>query len=122
MTKNKKAMSIYDCKCPIIRTLEIIGGKWKMPILWSLSENGSVRYNELRRSVHGITNMMLTKCLKDLEKSGLISRKQFDEIPPHVEYSLTVRGAELLPAMHNLYKWGEEQINIEEELLKDNSD
>ena len=105
---------LYEYKCPIIHALDIIGGKWKLPILWHLADKKSVRYNELRRSVKGITNMMLTKCLRDLEEHGLIQREQYQEIPPRVEYMLTRRGEQLLPALKKLYAWGEEQIHIEE--------
>ena len=54
--------------------------------------------------------MMLTKCLRELEEEGLVQQKQFQEIPPHVEYSLTTRGNQLIPALKNLYKWGEEHL------------
>lgn len=73
---------MYNVKCPILRTLDIIGGKWKLPILWHLSTQRIVRYNELKRSVKGITNTMLTKCLKELEENGLVTRVQYNEIPP----------------------------------------
>lgn len=112
-TSVPKERSVYDGKCPIIHSLEIIGGKWKLPIIWYLSEQKTIRYNELRRSIKGITNMMLTKCLKELEGNGIVLREQFNEIPPHVEYSLTERGKKLLPALNSLYKWGKEQIQLE---------
>lgn len=109
-----KEGAIYDGKCPVLHTLELIGGKWKLPILWHLADKGTVRYNELKRGVRGITNMMLTKCLKELEENGLVSRMQYNEIPPRVEYALTPRSEQLLPALRKLYKWGEEQIRYEE--------
>ncbi|MDR2893052.1 MAG: helix-turn-helix transcriptional regulator [Deltaproteobacteria bacterium] len=109
-----KNQSVYEGKCPITETLEIIGGKWKLPILWHLADKKVVRYNELRRSVKGITNMMLTKCLRELEKHGLVRREQYQEIPPRVEYSLTERGGQLLPALKKLYEWGAKQkVNAE---------
>ncbi len=106
--------SVYEKEnvCPIIYALGIIGGKWKLPILWHLADQKTVRYNELKRSVKGVTNMMLTKCLKELEKNGLVLRVQHQEIPPRVEYSLTERGARLLPALRKLHSWGEEQIEF----------
>ena len=105
--------SVYSGKCPIVRTLDIIGGKWKLPILWHLCDRKVVRYNELRRSVRGVTNFMLTKCLRELEEDGLINRIQYDEVPPKVEYSLTERGSRLLPSLKALFTWGEEQLAIE---------
>ena len=96
--------------CPIIHALNLIGGKWKLPVLWHLFDAESVRYNELKRSVVGITNIMLTQCLRELEAAGLVRRNDFGEVPPRVEYSLTGRGRELLPALRELYKWGEKQL------------
>ncbi len=109
-SKLPQGTSPYTSPCPLIHALHIIGGKWKLPILWHLADQKPVRYNELRRSVTGITNMMLTKCLRELEEEGLVQRKQFQEIPPHVEYSLTTRGNQLIPALKSLYKWGEEHL------------
>ena len=74
-----------------------------------------MRYNELKRSVRGITNMMLTKCLRELEDYGLVIRRQYNEVPPRVEYSLTERGKKLLPALAELYAWGREQLDFEKE-------
>ncbi len=104
-------------KCPILYALSIVGQKWKLPILWYLYQDKTIRYNELKRRMSGITNVMLTKSLKELEESGLISRKQYSEIPPKVEYSLTDRGSALIPALNALYEWGEEQmkLNLSEE-------
>lgn len=80
---------LYDDKtqCPILHVFRRIGGKWKLPILWHLADQETVRYNELKRSVRGVTNMMLTKCLRELEDFGLVIRKQYNEVPPRVEYS-----------------------------------
>lgn len=105
-----KDRSVYDAQCPIIYTIDVIGGKWKLPVLWHLSVNGPVRFNELKRQVIGVTNVMLSKCLKELEEAELVSRVQYNEIPPRVEYALTKRGKELLPALQNLYEWGKEQL------------
>jgi DNA-binding HxlR family transcriptional regulator len=102
-----------ETKCPLIYALEIIGQKWKLPIMWYLFENDFTRYNELKRKVKGITNMMLTKSLKELEEHNLIVRIQYETIPPKVEYSLTERGKKLLPALNELSKWGEEQLKLD---------
>lgn len=109
------AGGLYDDKtqCPILHVFRRIGGKWKLPVLWHLADKDAVRYNELKRSVRGVTNMMLTKCLRELEDYGLVHRKQYNEVPPRVEYSLTERGKKLLPALGALYAWGREQLEFE---------
>ena len=97
---------IYDKSCPILHALNIIGGKWRIPILWQLSDS-SLRYNELRRRLKGITNIMLTRSLKELEEYNLINRVQLSDIPPHVEYSLSEQGKQLVPALLIIKDWGE---------------
>lgn len=92
--------------CPLTFALNLIGGKWRLPIIWALHKNGVMRYNELKRSIEGITSMVLTQSLKELEASGIIRREQFPEVPPRVEYSLTEKGAELIPALKALAGWG----------------
>lgn len=109
--------NIYETKCPIIYALNIVGQKWKLPIMWYLFQNESTRYNELKRMVNGITNIMLTKSLRELEENKLVVRKQYDTIPPRVEYSLTERGKALLPTLNELYKWGENQIELDNQNL-----
>lgn len=99
--------------CPLTFALNLIGGKWRLPIIWALSKNGTLRYNELKRSIEGITNMMLTQSLKELEAYGIIARKQFMEIPPRVEYSLTDNGEELIPALKALASWGSKMKKLE---------
>lgn len=110
--------NVYETKCPIIYALDIVGQKWKLPIMWYLFQNESTRYNELKRKINGITNMMLTKSLKELEENQLILRKQYETIPPKVEYSLTERGKALLPTLNELYKWGEEQLKLAQDKIK----
>lgn len=100
------AANIYTVPCPLLRALSVIGGKWKLPILWHLCD-GAVRYGELKRGVRGVTHMMLAQCLRELEADGLVSRRDYGERPPRVEYSLTERGRALLPALRELYAWGE---------------
>ncbi len=97
--------------CPLTFALNLIGGKWRLPIIWALSKNGTMRYNELKRSIDGITNMMLTQSLKELELNGIINRKQFMEVPPRVEYSLTDNGENLIPALKSLASWGNRMKN-----------
>ena len=100
--------------CPIIYVLSKIGQKWKIPILWHLSKASvPMRYNELKRSMPSITNIMLTKSLQELEEYGLVHRQQYEVIPPKVEYSLTERGKTLIPVLNSICKWGREQIEFD---------
>ena len=84
--------------------MDIIGQKWKLPILWYIADaqDQTLRYRELERKVVGITPTMLTKCLRELEADGLIIRKQYSTIPPTVEYSLADRGMSLIPALESV--------------------
>lgn len=84
----------------------LIGGKWRASILCALHRDGSTRYNELKRKIYGITNTMLASALKELEEHGLVSRKQYPEMPVRVEYSLTSDCGELLSALNKLALWG----------------
>ena len=99
--------------CPLTYALSLIGGKWRLPIIWALSQKGIMRYNELERSIDGITNMMLTQSLKELEANGIVNRKQFMEVPPRVEYSLTEEGEALIPALKALAHWGKQMKSKE---------
>ncbi|MEL7657779.1 MAG: helix-turn-helix domain-containing protein [Bacillota bacterium] len=102
--------SIDNDVCPVATALKAIEGKWKLPILWVLSKNGTLRYNELKRGIAGITNMMLSSSLKELEQNGIVNRVQYNEIPPHVDYSLTEAGIKLLPVLDELAKWGQDLV------------
>lgn len=97
--------------CPMRRTLELLSGKWRTHIIYELCKKPSCRFGELKKSVSGITNTMLTNTLRDLEQVGIVHREQFNEIPPHVEYSLTEKGRDLLPVFTELAKWGENHLN-----------
>ena len=91
--------------CPIAESLKAIGGKWKTRIICTLYLDGTHRYNDLLRKTAGITNAMLSSSLKELERDGIITRRQYEEIPPKVEYSLTDRGREFWPVIHRLVHW-----------------
>ena len=90
---------------PVELSLDIIGGKWKMPILWRLKER-SWRYGELKKKIGKITHKMLAEQLKELERDGLISRKVYPEVPPKVEYSITEKGQTVIPIIDSLREWG----------------
>lgn len=100
--------------CPMRRTLELLSGKWRTHVIYALCKNERCRFGELKKAVPRITNTMLSSTLKDLEEFGIIHREQFNEIPPHVEYSLTEKGKALLPVFTELAKWGEKYIGDEE--------
>lgn len=91
---------------PFGYTLSIISGKWKMVILYLLAEGGVVRFNELRRQIGQITYKMLSGQLKELEADSLIIRKEYPQIPPKVEYSLSEEGQSLMPILNAMCDWG----------------
>ena len=115
--KNRKKKIVEYTTSPVVYGLQIIGGKWKMPILCALSQKGIVRFNELKRELDGITNMSLTNCLKELEYYKIINRVQYLQIPPRVEYSLTENGKKLIPFLTTFQEWSKEQIKIRDESL-----
>lgn len=93
--------------CPVETTLMLISDKWKVLILRDLLL-GTKRFGELRKSVSGISQKILTAQLRDMEKNGLVSRKVYAEVPPRVEYSLTELGQSLKPVLDAMQAWGEE--------------
>lgn len=101
-----KVGKTQDRVCPIEETVKIFGGKWKASILFHLAE-GQCRFNELRRRIPAITQRMLTQQLRELERDGLVTREQFNEIPPRVEYSLTEISQSLEPIFQAIEKWGQ---------------
>ena len=107
---NKVSCSNYHCEVEL--TLELIGGKWKAPILWTLQEHETVRYSEFRQFIPNITQKMLTQQLKELEKYGLVSREIYPSVPPMVEYSLTHIGKELIPVMKAMDEWGKKYLKV----------
>jgi DNA-binding HxlR family transcriptional regulator len=94
-------------KCPAETTLDIIGGRWKVPILWHLF-SGTLRFSELRRALPDITQKMLIQQLRELEHDGVVARKVYPEVPPKVEYSLTPRGLSLRPVVEAMCHWAAE--------------
>jgi DNA-binding HxlR family transcriptional regulator len=90
---------------PVEVALEVIGGKWKMPILWRLKDR-SWRYGELKRSLGRVSHKMLTQQLRELEADGLLSRTVHAVVPPHVDYAISELGRGALPAIDALRRWG----------------
>lgn len=91
--------------CPVEITMGLIGDKWKILIIRDLL-TGTKRFGELRKSLNGISQKVLTNNLRDMEKSGLVHREIFAEVPPRVEYSLTDTGWSLNPVLDSMVKWG----------------
>jgi DNA-binding HxlR family transcriptional regulator len=93
-------------ECPITATIDVIGGKWKPPIIWLLLK-GPLRFGELSKTMPDLSLKVLSKQLKELEADGIITRKAYPEVPPRVEYALTEKGASLRPALTLLSEWCE---------------
>lgn len=99
-----KTIAVSD-KCPMEIGINILSGKWKLKILWIISQ-GTVRFNELQRKLSGITTKTLTDQLRELEDQNIINRKIYGEVPPRVEYSLTNVGENIKPVLESLCEFG----------------
>lgn len=100
-------------RCPTISALQkILGGKWKIEILYYIAFENVRRFGDLRRHIGEITESSLAKQLRELENDGFISRYDFDEVPPHVEYSLTELGKSFIPILEQMKFWGEKNLKI----------
>lgn len=95
-------------ECYVKYAMQAISGKWKLLILWHMLQEGVIRFNDLQRKVEGISSLMLSKSLKELEENGLIMRHQYNEIPPRVEYELSELGQKLTFDLKWLGEWGYE--------------
>ena len=93
-----------ECICPADETLELIGGRWKVPILWKLFD-GKHRFGELLRSLDPCTQKMLAQQLREMERDGLVKRRVYAQVPPKVEYSLTPAGRSLKPVVDAMIRW-----------------
>ena len=91
--------------CPVETTLTLIGDKWKVLILRDLMP-GTKRFGELKKSIGGVSQKVLTAQLRDMEENGLVNRKVYAEVPPRVEYSLTETGKSLKPLLEVMANWG----------------
>ncbi len=98
-----------EIKCPVTGMLQLIGGKWKPVILYCLRSEKR-RFGEISARIPNLSRKVLTAQLKELEEDGLVTRKQYNEIPPRVEYELTELGKSLSPVLNEMEKWGNENI------------
>ncbi len=95
-------------QAPFLSTLTIIAGKWKLRILYELACETTLRYGELKRNILSITHKMLSTQLKELDNDGMIIRKEYPQVPPKVEYSLSPKGLSFLPILDDMCNWGRE--------------
>lgn len=115
MRKSASTNSMNEKKmatgCPITTTMLMIGGRWKVIILWNL-KNGALRYSELKKAMPSITEKMLTQQLKGLIEQGWVSKTDFKEIPPRTQYSLTKLGRSFMPVLQQVYDWGIKRLPL----------
>lgn len=94
-----------DIRCPLEYGLNIFGGKWKSRIICVLAEKELLRYSDLRKEMANITDAVLAATLKELQNDDIIIRKQYDEIPPRVEYALSEKGKSVVPILQSICQW-----------------
>lgn len=105
-TEIKDRIDLTTINCEKELTLAVIGGKWKLIILWHLGLEGTKRFSELKKLIPHITQKMLTNQLRELEEDQLVFRKVYPVVPPRVEYTLTEHGESLIPVLKMMYNWG----------------
>ena len=111
MTENKFQRPEVEARCvPMSRLQAVLSGKWKILILWYVAFYHTQRFGQLLRRLEGITQTTLTRQLRELEQDGFLHRKVYEEIPPHVEYSLTPLGQSFLPVLQTMMAWSLEQL------------
>ncbi|NLY44450.1 MAG: helix-turn-helix transcriptional regulator [Tissierella sp.] len=94
-----------DIRCPLEYGLDIFGGKWKSRVICVLAEKEILRYSAIRKEMTNITDSILASTLKELIHDDIIERKQYNEIPPRVEYRLTDKGRSVVPILQNICQW-----------------
>ena len=101
-TEDKLSLAKYLTKA--------LSGRWKLHILCILENEGTVRFGQIKKKLDKISNVMLSKTLKELELDGIIIRNQYNEVPPHVDYTLTVKGKNVIPALIMLSEWAQKYM------------
>ncbi len=99
-------MTAKQSNCPAEYTLALIGGRWKIPLIFHLM-SGVRRFSELSRALTGVSQKVLTQQLREMERNGLVERKVYAQVPPRVEYALTPLGRSLKPVVDTMCRWGE---------------
>ena len=105
----RSASPAHQFRCDVEATLSVIGGKWKIMLIWFLID-GERRFSAFRRQFPDISQTVLTQQLRELEADGIVHREVFREVPPKVEYSLTAFGRSLLPVMSAIDGWGRDNV------------
>ena len=105
----KSKLSVERCMT-VSKVQKILGGKWKIEILYYIAFENVNRFGGLRRKIPDITESSLTKQLRELENDGFILRHDFNEVPPHIEYSLTPLGKSFIPVMEYIKQWGDNNL------------
>lgn len=112
VAKMKKSTLAVE-RCKTVSTIQkILGGKWKIEIIYYIAFRDIHRFGELRRHIGDITESSLTKQLRELEADGFIARHDYKEVPPRVEYNLTDLGKSFIPVFEHMKQWGDENLNI----------
>ena len=114
-------MKKFLVQCPMTAALSVIGGKWKILILWYLHAIGPMRYGELKKRLPNTSLKVYNDQLKELVSDGLISKEIFPEVPPRTEYSLTTYGETLVPALKMLMEWGLEHLKNNPDITDENT-
>lgn len=109
MEQETRACQKVDVR-PFAYAISLIEGKWKMHILFWLWKKETLRYSELKRALEGVTHKMLSNQLKELELSGVIVRREYPQVPPKVEYSLSEMGRTMMPILEMFCRWGYEHM------------
>ena len=115
MVKRRHSSLDSNPGCAVEAAISLIDGKWKCVALWYLQEHGTIRFNELKRLMCGVTQRTLTNQLRELEADGLIIRTVYAQVPPKVEYSLSDRGRTFIPILLSLSDWGEANFDLFEQ-------
>lgn len=102
--------------CPLTVTQNVIAGRWKIVILWHLSQNEIIRFSELLKKLPGISKGILTRQLRELEEDKLVHREVYKVVPPKVEYSLTEQGQKFIPVLAAMQVWGKDFLNTKIEI------
>ena len=94
-----------DLLCPVKYLIQVLGGKWKLPVLCILEAGGTVRFGQIKKKLENVTNVMLSQTLKELERDGIIIKHQYNEVPPRVDYTMTEKGKRVIPSLTMLGDW-----------------
>ena len=109
--KKAKDERTENLLCPIKYLTKVLGGRWKLPILCILETGGTVRFGQIKKKLGNVSNVMLSQSLRELEHDGIITRHQYNEVPPHVDYTLTEKGKNVIPALIMLSEWAQKYMH-----------